>query len=426
MLAKEEMIRFLHKEVSPALGCTEPVCVAIAAADAAKAIGAKVERIDVIVSPGIFKNGMSVAIPGFDKVGLAYAAALGAYIKQPEKKLQIFEAITPEISNKAKELVESGLVNVQIDKEKKKIFVSCCISTEYGTGISKIVNSHTNIVLTQSNGKTIYEKPLSEEQSDDTIINKLSAMKISEIRALASSATEQELSFLLDGVKMNDEVANFGLNNEIGVGIASSIQNDIGTALSGEGLMSIIMLKVASSIESRLDGCQHSVMSSAGAGSKGLALIIPLSETARYLGTSNEKFLQALAFGHLLNSYINIKIGKLSPLCTCSCAASTASSAAMTLLFGGNDEQIGHAIRNMTGSVTGMICDGGKVGCALKLAMASVSAFLCARMAIQGAALRESDGICAKTPEECIENMSRIGVGMENTDLEILNVMSEK
>ncbi|MFC2661784.1 MAG: L-serine ammonia-lyase, iron-sulfur-dependent, subunit alpha, partial [Eubacterium sp.] len=176
-----------------------------------------------------------------------------------------------------------------------------------------------------------------------------------------------------------------------------------------------------------LDGCPYSVTSSAGAGSKGLALTIPLSVAAKYAGSSREQLARALAFGHLVNSYINAVIGKLSAVCTCAAAASTAAAAALVKLWGGTEEQMGFAIRNMTGSVSGMICDGGKTGCAMKLAMATSAAYLSAQMAVKNSVLRESDGICAVTPEQCIVNTAQIAnVGMAEVDSEILSIMLAK
>ena len=168
-------------------------------------------------------------------------------------------------------------------------------------------------------------------------------------------------------------------------------------------------------------------MSSSGAGTKGLVVILPISETASATNASHLATLRALALGHLVNRYINAHIGKLSPMCSCVMASSTAAAAGITYLLGGTDEQIGYAIRNMSGTVTGMICDGGKVGCALKVSTGSAAAYLSAITAINGAALRVSDGICAETPEQCIRNMARIGInGMQTTDREILSIMTAK
>lgn len=427
MLDKEQMLEMLKKDVVPSLGCTEPVCVALAAADASKAVGGIVKTIKVWVNPNIYKNGMSVGIPNYDKVGLHHAAALGALLRNPKKQLQLLEDITPEISEQALQLVSEKCVEVNILKEELSLYVKCSVTTDKGNGTTVIRDSHINIVETIVNGQELFKKDVSTKSEDTNTLEALKMMKISEIRALVEQASEEELGFMLDGVRMNEQISDFGLHNKIGVGIAKSLQNHMDQGHLTDDLMHRIMLKVASAAEGRLDGCPYPSMSSSGAGTKGLVVIIPIAETAKAVAASKEQTVKALAFGHLMNRYINAYIGKLAATCTCSMASATAASAAITWLLGGDDEQIGFAVRNMTGTITGMICDGGKVGCALKVGMASMAALTNAMLAADGVALRASDGVCAKTPEECIINIGRIGnPGMLRTDKEILDIMMEK
>lgn len=427
MLTSETMVALLRRDVVPSLGCTEPVCVAVAAADAAAAVGGKIRSISVAVSPGIYKNGMAVGIPSCDRVGLPYAAALGALLGNAGRGLEILEGITPALAVRAVSLVESGSVEVAIDAGESGVFARCFVRTEKGEGLSVIRGGHTNIVLTQANGVDRLRRGCDTVDLEDALLGELATMTIAEMRALASAVPFEDIAFMLEGVALNDDAVASAATESYGVGVAATLSDDLGGAFVGDDLMSRIMLAVSSSIEHRLDGSPHAVMSSAGAGSKGLALILPIAYTARAVQATREQTARALVFGHLVNSFINYRIGKLSALCSCGLAASTAAAAAMTWLFGGDDERIGWAIRNMTGTLTGMICDGGSVGCSLKLATASAAALLCARMAANGVALRESDGICAITPEACIANMSRIAnPGMVRTDEEILSIMQEK
>lgn len=427
MLTKGQMLAMLKADVVPALGCTEPVCVALAAADASKAVGGKVQKIDVKVNANIYKNGMSAGIPNFHAVGLHYAAAIGAVLKNPERKLELLQDLTKEYALEVEHLVESGCVSVSIDEMQSSLYVRCEIATENGIGLSVIRDAHTNIILTKVNDNILFEKELLSAASDTKVIDELKEMKISEIRALVDSATQEELSFMMDGVAMNEALSDYSLDHEIGIGAARIFRENIGTALIGDDLMSRIMMRVMSAAENRLDGCPYPTMSSAGAGTKGLVVILPISETAKTIGASKEMTVKALAFGHLLNRYINAYVGKLAAVCSCCMASSTAACAAMTWLLGGNDEQIGHAIRNMTGTITGMICDGGKVGCAFKVSASSSAALTNALMAVNQVALRVSDGICAETPEQCIKNIGQIAnPGMIQTDKEILDIMLKK
>ena len=236
-------------------------------------------------------------------------------------------------------------------------------------------------------------------------------MNISDIVDLVNELDVDDIEFLCDGVKMNLKLADYAKNHNLP--LSSSFSSN---------LISIL----TSAIEARLSGCPLSTMSSSGAGTKGIALILPIHIVAREQQISKEKELKALALGHLLNRYINSYIGKLSPMCTCVMASSTACSAALVYMFGGNKDQIGYTIKNMTGTVTGMICDGGKVGCSLKVSTGTLSALLCAKTALNNAPLKDSDGIVANTPEKCIQNMAYLSKhGMKDVDTTIVEIMEK-
>ena len=427
-MEKKQWIELLKRDVVPALGCTEPVCVALCASYAARQLPGDWEAIEVRTNAGIYKNGMSAGIPHCDRVGLPWAAAIGACLGNPQKQLRLLEDLTPEILEKAAGLVESGKVGVRMEPEEKSLYVSCRIRGAEGTVTAVILDAHTNLVHLEKNGQVLVDAGANAQGSGGAAeADALKELTIARIREMVEEAAEAELAFLWDGVEMNETLAAYPEHNPVGVGIAHTLSGKIDTALFANDLLNRILLKTASAAESRLDGCPLPTMSSSGAGTKGLVVILPVSETAKALGASREKTLRALAFAHLVNRYINAWIGKLSPMCSCVMASSTAAAAAMTYLMGGSDEQIGYAIRNMSGTVTGMICDGGKVGCSLKVATGSAAAFLCAVTASGNAALRVTDGICAETPEQCIRNMARIGIrGMAKTDAEILAIMEEK
>lgn len=424
---KQGMLELLHRNVVPALGCTEPVCAAIAAADVAASLGGEIEAIVLKTSPGLYKNGCSVGIAGFDRVGLDYAAALGALIAKPQAGLEIMKFITPAIAKKAKELVGDGNVKVMIDSMASGVYAHCTVTTSAGHGESIISGAHTNIVKRTVNGNTIFEKATEATVSDDDLLQLLQNSSVSHIKEIVSNASDEELDFLMDGVDMNHALAEYGFIHNPGIGIAGVLHTESGGDIWGNSLIERAVNKVTAATEARLEGCPYSTMSSAGSGSKGIAVILPVVETANEIKASRSKLLHALAFGHLLNEYINRKIGKLAPVCTCAIASCTAASAAVTWLMGGTDEQIGFAIRNMTGSIAGMICDGGKVGCALKLSTAICTAMLSAMLAVSDVGLRPTDGICAVTPEECISNLAKIGVeGMKQMNQVILDIMENK
>ena len=303
--------------------------------------------------------------------------------------------------------------------DSASIHVKCTLHTSNETVTCMIKEAHTNIVYLEKNGIVLEEKTTQETNNTPTVIDELKEMKISDIRSLVDSMTVDELYFLLDGIEMNNRLSQYKGTRHL--------SDSFNHSLFSEDLLTRIIKKVTTAAENRLDGCPLPAMSSSGAGTKGLVVSIPVNEVAEELHVSLEKKLKALALTHLVNRYINAHIGKLSPMCTCVMASSTSASVGIAYLLDASDDQIGYCIRNMTGTVTGMICDGGKVGCALKVSTGSTAALMCAMTAVNNAVLRESDGICASTPEQCIQNMARIGKnGMNKVDEEIISIMKSK
>lgn len=407
MLTKTECIQLLKQDVTPALGCTEPVCVALCLAHASKILDEEIISIECDVNIGIFKNGMSAGIPNFDDVGLKYAATLGAFLKNPEKGLKLFEDIDDEIKNKVYKFKK---VQVHVDSTQTNLYVKGTIHTQNQTSTCIIKDEHTSVVYLSKNDEILIDHK-NKVNKQSNLISTLQQMNISDIIDLVNELNSANIEFLYDGVKMNLELAQYGKDHDL----------PLSNSFSSE-LISTLTL----AIEARLSGCPLSTMSSSGAGTKGIAVILPIHIVAKKEQISKEKELKALALGHLLNRYINSHIGKLSPMCTCVMASSTACSAAFVYMFGGNKDQIGYAIKNMTGTVTGMICDGGKVGCSLKVATGTISALLCAKAALNNAPLKDSDGIVSSSPEKCIQNMAYLSKhGMKDVDTTIVKIMEE-
>ncbi|MBW8381287.1 MAG: L-serine ammonia-lyase, iron-sulfur-dependent, subunit alpha, partial [Youngiibacter sp.] len=326
----------------------------------------------------------------------------------------------------AERLVEDQLVEIIIDHSKTLIYVCAEITSENGMGTAVIRNTHSNIEYVSFNGKVLINISRSLVDESD-MYSRLKMMKIREIRELVDSLDIGSLDFMMDGVEMNGRLSDFGLAGGGGAKISAVMKEMTSGAVMGDSLQSRIMMKTAACAESRMSGCPFAVMSSAGSGNHGITAIIPVVEMALYNGNTRDELIRALAFSHAVNVYIKQYTGKLSATCGCGVSAASAASAAMAKLLGGNDRQIEGTIINMTGNLTGMICDGGKVGCALKLATASGAALMSAYLSMGGAVIAPTDGIAGSSAEEAIHNMGLVSnPGMMQTDKVILEIMTKK
>ena len=417
------IVEILHREVVPALGCTEPAAVALAAANARKAVGGKPAEISVSVSSNIYKNGVAVGIPGVDRVGIDVAAALGAVVGQADRGLEVLENVEDNCASKAMELVDGKAVSVEV-LDRAGIYVDCSVKTDAGVGRCVIEDGHTNIVLVEANGNAVFKKNKAKESTQDELRTWLQSVEIGQVIDVIREIPFEEIAFMLEGRDMNLSVAAKGLEEKVGMGVGYSIFRSMKNGLLSNDLHNYAAALTAAGADVRMAGTKMTVMSSAGSGNHGITAILPVVAVAERMESSNRELARALTLSHIITIYIKSYTGKLSALCGCAVAAAIGASSGIALLYDANNRQIEGAIKNMVANITGMICDGGKVGCALKLSTAAYAALQSAVLAVEGTVVPCDNGIIHCSVEKTIQNLGRVSYpGMMETDHTILEVM---
>ncbi|QXM07449.1 L-serine ammonia-lyase, iron-sulfur-dependent, subunit alpha [Crassaminicella indica] len=406
------------------MGCTEPVAVALACAKAKELIDFNyIKKAEVYVSPNIYKNGLSVGIPNTNEVGLHIAAALGFIGGKSEKELQVLDGIQEKDVVLANELLESGKLTLGIKDTKEKIYVEVNFVSDQGSSKSIIKGKHNRFTYLERNQEVLLEeKECIGKAKDD--MNLLYTLKINDIIKEIEKIPYEEIAFMMEGIEMNEKIAMEGLKQKRGMGVGFSLYENMKKGMLSDDLMNYAMMITAAASDARMSGMSMSVMSSNGSGNNGLTAILPIVAYKNKFHVEKERLARALAISHIMNSYIKYYIGRLSAICGCGVAAATGASVAIVWLMGANDKQIEGTIKNMIANVSGMICDGAKVGCALKLATSAATAVQSAILALNNNIVPAKNGIVADTAEETIKNLGTLSQeGMSITDHVILKVM---
>lgn len=418
----EEFMRIMNKQVVPALGCTEPIAVALAAAKARQALACDPKEIHIFASRNIIKNGMGVGIPGTGMKGLYIAAALGAIEGNPDGELEVLKGISEKGISKAKEMVNMKMVHIQLKETDEKLFIEACCKSENKESKVIIKGNHTNIISIEVNGQKVFDKIFEVNESNEQNIK----LSIKDIYEFADTVSFNKIKFLLKGAEMNRNISREGLKGNYGLQVGKKIYESIKSGLLSEDLQSYAMSITAAAVDARMAGCVYPVMSNSGSGNQGLAASLPVIAVAERLGKSEEKLCRALVISHLVTIHIKSFTGILSPLCGAEIAG-IGASCGITYLLEGKYKNLCYAIKNMIGDISGMICDGAKNGCALKISTSVSAALQSAILAISGFEVSENDGIIDCNVEKTIRNLASIGTeGMIATDKVILNIMTCK
>lgn len=424
------LLALLKDEVVPASGCTEPGAVALAAAYAAAALGEgpdAVLQVSVNVSPNIYKNGVAVGIPGTGETGLAIAAALGVIKAKPEEQLAVLAHVTPDELSAARKMLDRMLVDVQVEETAAKLYVCVKISTEKNWCEAVIQDKHTHLAGLCRNGVQLVQDEVAVAAHSNNRILMTERMKIADLVSAIEAFPSEELAFMLDGVAMNLAAAEAGLNEGLGMGVGVFLRETTGKGREPEDVVNYAKMLTAAAADARMSGASVMIMSSAGSGNHGITAILPVYAVAKKLGASEGQLARAVALSHLTTIYIKSFTGGLSALCGCSIAAATGAGAAIAWLLGGNAGEIEGTIKNIIANLTGVICDGGKVGCALKLSTAASVAVESALLALRGVVVPDTNGIIGRTVEDTVKNLGVVSdLGMVATDKVILDIMLSK
>lgn len=421
----DKVLAILHQEVKPALGCTEPIAVALATAKAARLLeGQEISAVRVKVSPNILKNAMGVGIPGTDQTGLPVAIALAVCCGKPEYGLEVLKEVDAEAVRKAQGILP--IINVALSDSPKMLYAEVeCESEEGHLSKCSVEDAHDHIAFLSVDGKVLVDDRQAESSDEDGALNG-EFLKLSLIYEFGKTADISDLDLMREEIRMNTALAEEGLKGHYGLEVGRTISSGSHKDVYGDAPVTYAMALTAAASDARMAGCPLPAMSNSGSGNQGITVSIPVIAAAKALQSSEEELVRALAVSNLVAIHIKSYLGKLSALCGC-VVASTGSSCGIIMLKGGGVKEMAAAIKNMIGNITGMVCDGAKKGCALKVASGVSCAIQSAVLACDGICIQSTDGIIDDDVENTIRNLGAIGANsMKETDRMILGIMTGK
>ena len=428
MIAKaerEQITALIKREVVPAIGCTEPIAVALCVAKATETLGCQPEKIQALLSANILKNAMGVGIPGTGMIGLPIAIALGALIGKSEYQLEVLKDSTPEAVEAGKKLIDAQIINISLKEniqEKLYIEIICQAGDKQATAI--ISGGHTNFIYIARNEEVLLNKQATaavEAQTEDVLLS------LRKVYDYATTSPIEELRFILETRNLNKNAAERSFEGNYGHQLGKVLNSKMNlNPMMGDNTFTHILSYTSAACDARMAGAMIPVMSNSGSGNQGITATLPVVVYAEDNNKSEEELIRALALSHLTVIYIKQSLGRLSALCGCVVAA-TGSSCGITYLMGGSYEQITYAVKNMIANLAGMLCDGAKPSCALKVTSGVSTAVLSAILAMENKCVTSVEGIIDDDVDKSIRNLTRIGSqGMNETDRVVLDIMTSK
>ncbi|MBR6187568.1 MAG: serine dehydratase subunit alpha family protein [Prevotella sp.] len=413
---RKKIIALVHEEVVPAIGCTEPMCVALCTAKATERLGCRPDRIEVLLSGNILKNAMGVGIPGTGMIGLPIAIALGAIVGKSAYQLEVLKDLTPETLEQGKQYVAERRIHIAMKegiREKLYAEVICYAGDRQASAI--IAGSHTHFV---ESGESV-----STENKEET--NRL-LLNMQLVYDFATTAPLDEIRFIEEARTYNMNAARESLKGNYGHNLGKTIDRPLSKGIFGNSIYSHIISRTASACDARMGGAMIPVMSNSGSGNQGICATNPVCVYAKENENTEEELIRALMLSHLTAIYIKQSLGTLSALCGC-VVASIGSSCGITYLMGGDYQHICYSVKNMIANLTGMICDGAKPACSLKITSGVSTALLSALLAMEGKCVSQNEGIVDESVDKSIHNLTSIGAdAMCKTDDMVLRIMTNK
>ena len=418
-----QIIKLIHQEVIPAIGCTEPVAVALAAAKAAEVLGCKPEKTEVFLSANILKNAMGVGIPGTGMVGLPIAIALGTLIGKSAYGLEVLRDLTPEALAEGKQVIEDKRIHIALKDNVDKLYIEVICRSGDRTAKAVIAGGHTTFIYIADGGNVLLDKQHTTDEEEEATAPELNLRKVYDF---ALTAPLDEIRFILDTARLNKAAAEQAFKGNYGHSLGRMLRGSYEHKVMGDSVFSHILSYTSAACDARMAGAMIPVMSNSGSGNQGISATLPVVVFAEENNKNEEELIRALMLSHLTVIYIKQSLGRLSALCGCVVAA-TGSSCGITWLMGGNYDQVAFAVQNMIANLTGMICDGAKPSCALKVTTGVSTAVLSAMMAMEDRCVTSVEGIIDEDVDQSIRNLTRIGSqAMNETDKMVLDIMTHK
>lgn len=421
---KSAVIRLMRREVVPAVGCTEPMSVALCVAKATEILGTVPERVDVRLSANMIKNAMGVGIPGTGMIGLPIAVALGALIGRSEWQLEVLRLCDRDAVERGRKYIAEGRINISLEEDDAdKLYVNVLCSVGEHEAEARIKTHHTHFVYLRHDDETMLCDDGDSHANDEEEHVELTLRKVYEF---AVTTDIEDLRFILEAKKLNEAAAGEGLRDNYGHRLGKTMCSPLGRGIMGDSIFSKILARTSCACDARMAGAMVPVMSNSGSGNQGICATMPVVVYAEENHNTEDELIRALIISNLTAIYIKQSLGALSALCGC-VVASTGSSCGITYLMGGSYEHIAYSVKNMIANLTGMICDGAKPSCAMKLTTGVGTAVMSAMLAIQNKHVTSSEGIIDDDVDKSIRNLTAIGSrGMDETDRYVLDIMTHK